>query len=75
MTPPEGSAVHLKLGGQEIDLKGKAAKSAPIWIAILAVAFSFLALWRIETLRGSVDGKFDKIDSKVDKILFILASE
>jgi hypothetical protein len=61
VTPPEGSQLHAKIFGQEIDLKGKAAKSAPLIIALASILFSIYAISRINTL-----------DSKMDKVLFIL---
>jgi len=75
MTPPQAESVHVKFFGNEIDLKGAATKRAPILLAILALGFSVLALWRIENVRATVDGSMARLDGKIDKILFILASE
>lgn len=70
MTPPE-SSVHAKLFGQEIDLKGKAAKNAPLTIALFALFLAAYGLWRI----GMFDQKIASVDQKVDKIIFMLLEQ
>lgn len=68
MTPPEGSQVHARFLGQEIDLKGKAAKNAPLTIALFALFIAAYAVWRM----GTFDQKIESVDQKVDKIIFML---
>ncbi len=71
MTPPDGNSVHLKLAGQEIDLKGKAVKSVPVILALLAILFCLVCYKQMDTLGA----RFTDLDKKVDKILFILAEQ
>ncbi len=73
MTPPPGqqSEAHFKFLGSEVDLKGKAAKSVPTILALLAIMFSLICYKSLNTLGD----RFTDLDKKVDKVLFILAEQ
>ena len=73
MTPPPNaqSEAHFKFMGSEVDLKGKAVKSVPTVLALLAILFCLVCYNQMDTL-GS---RFNDLDKKVDKILFLLVDK